>query len=794
VILYRAVAGVKMEKETIARAFCRLLAAFAFGVQVCAAQTALPNKSLLLPAPEAQGTHRPLLIAETPFDEFLGPFPSWLDVKRDFGAAGDGISDDTDAIQRGLNALCKLACYSPNSVTLYFPAGKYRITRTLLMELNHGANVIGEDPSKTSIFWAGQNGGTMLRTSGSMGTTFGRLTWDGSGTAAIGIAQWWNYRVDRANYQGSIEHVDEIFRDVDIGIFGGRLGIDYGQGDSETLILRNQFISNRVAGVNLGSFNALNWWIWDSKFVDCGRGVSNEFSFNDSGRTTGAGTFMVYRSEFLRSKFADLGISNTGWFSIHESRSQGSRRFIQANSVGANAGAFLVQGNFVSDTQEDEAILFGNEGPLFLVDNRFQRRAKSDTPIVEMIGSGVSSNHGDRDAISIGNTYPTSGAIRFSGEGGRLISFQDQISNSDIAWAERVIEVAPNFHRRIFEVPDNASAADIQRSIDAASAAGSDNAVVHIPAGTYRMDRTLTVPANTRIQISGDSFATSLWWNGNSRSGPMIKLAGPSKATLRNLTLVGKDVTAIQIEKANQIGGRILIEGSRMGKLVANGLAETAMSLLANPGFAGISLESSSSFAAIGVGGWARSDFHGGAAVLIGDSWYEGDQSNLFDIMDTNFTYLGGVIAPFSHGVGQGESSTSPAIWLRQPNVNASFIGLGMDLPKPQNGILISGSARDSSVAFIGVSANKKDYFRTDKSASGSAELVMGKLSETDKGTYDIADETDGNPGTLVGAFDLARSLVWTQEGAARQGSSATEVRIIRVSTEDTSIGLSAAQ
>lgn len=31
-------------------------------------------------------------------DEFVGPFASWADLKRDFGAVGDGVTDDTNAI------------------------------------------------------------------------------------------------------------------------------------------------------------------------------------------------------------------------------------------------------------------------------------------------------------------------------------------------------------------------------------------------------------------------------------------------------------------------------------------------------------------------------------------------------------------------------------------------------------------------------------------------------------------------------------------------------------------------
>ncbi len=45
---------------------------------------------------------------------------------RDYGAVGDGIADDTEAIQRAADA----AQNSPDTRTVYLPAGIYRLTTT----------------------------------------------------------------------------------------------------------------------------------------------------------------------------------------------------------------------------------------------------------------------------------------------------------------------------------------------------------------------------------------------------------------------------------------------------------------------------------------------------------------------------------------------------------------------------------------------------------------------------------------------------------------------------------------
>src|SRR5712691_6928440 len=110
-------------------------------------------------------------------EEFVGPFPSWANVKTSYGAVGDGVSDDTAAIQKALNAL------GPTNPTLYFPAGTYRITQTLSLAGQLDVSVIGHDPA-TTILWAGASGGTMLSLSGIAYSRFDRITFNGQGNAA----------------------------------------------------------------------------------------------------------------------------------------------------------------------------------------------------------------------------------------------------------------------------------------------------------------------------------------------------------------------------------------------------------------------------------------------------------------------------------------------------------------------------------------------------------------------------------------------------------------------------------
>jgi hypothetical protein len=92
-------------------------------------------------APQEQRAKSPS-VPQVATDRIVFPKdPSVLDAKRDLGAKGDGVTDDTDALQKGIDASCGIG--GPTRV-LYLPNGVYRVTRTLVVNAAIGPWIYGE--------------------------------------------------------------------------------------------------------------------------------------------------------------------------------------------------------------------------------------------------------------------------------------------------------------------------------------------------------------------------------------------------------------------------------------------------------------------------------------------------------------------------------------------------------------------------------------------------------------------------------------------------------------------------
>ena len=68
--------------------------------------------------------------------------PAVLDVRRDLQARGDGVTDDTEAIQRGIDLSCDRG--TGRTRILFLPHGTYRLSKTLVVRSRVGPWIYGE--------------------------------------------------------------------------------------------------------------------------------------------------------------------------------------------------------------------------------------------------------------------------------------------------------------------------------------------------------------------------------------------------------------------------------------------------------------------------------------------------------------------------------------------------------------------------------------------------------------------------------------------------------------------------
>jgi hypothetical protein len=102
----------------------------------------------------------PLFLPNQATSTIVSNTKAFLINARDFGTVGDGIHDDTTALQNALNAVAPPTPYSPlPGNTLYIPFGTYLVSKTLLFYGN------------TKIFGAGSSsGGTTIQAAPGLST------------------------------------------------------------------------------------------------------------------------------------------------------------------------------------------------------------------------------------------------------------------------------------------------------------------------------------------------------------------------------------------------------------------------------------------------------------------------------------------------------------------------------------------------------------------------------------------------------------------------------------------------
>ena len=734
------------------------------------------------------------LLAQTPSgfaggDEFVGPFASWANVRTSYGAVGDGVTDDTAAFQKGLNDIGNPG----RPLVLYIPAGTYRITSTLILALRRNVSVIGENPANTTLRWAGPANGEMLYLNSAPFSRFGRITWDGAGTAYAIIDHGWT---GIGNYGGTSydEHADEVFENAAVGIRGGTGGLQEG----ETAILRCAFYRMTQAGISIENYNALDWYIWDSTFEANARGITNIY---------GAGNFQVYSSYFRNSSVADVQINATSYFGLRNNYSIGSNAFFVAAPVGSPAAPVTLQNNTILDTRTTP-IQIGNPGPLLMLDNVIRSAAGQNGPVVSIAEAYTSAP--SARVVAVGNTYtvPTPYSVQ-----GSLINLDDKVvARASVNPTAPVMPSAPlSYGRKVFDVAAGADAGTIQAAINQAAALNGQRPVVHLQPGSYSVAQTLAIPANSDLQLVGDGASpvggTQLTWSGVGY-GPVVWLAGPSHAILRDLSVTGSGTSiGILADNIDQPGARIFTqqfqtEGGQQAGLAVNRLQNCTLDLenayiegnglgvaaIGGPGAAlGTVAGRNGLFAGFSADNDVTYSVSSNGQLNVQDIWYEGAPAGFIRFTDSgDFTFAGGVIS------AQDPNHSGAA----SPNATVGISGFRGNVTIANAFLLTRNriAVDSSSVNILGLglvaTADNANIFTVTNSPSSQTALLNSRQLNATGGSIPLSDQIVN--GSDVNAFLLQmlaplRSIQPHFFSAIPAG--VTDLRLYRVSVDNHIIG-----
>ncbi len=721
-------------------------------------------------------------------DEFVGPFTTWLNIRNaPYNAKGDGVNDDSAAIQAAINDAANNEVSSENGNVVYLPAGTYLIRSKLQMQIpgwaaNHNClfniSLIGADPITTTITWGGAVNTDMLLLNDCQGCKVSRLTFDGNSKSAHFLINDDNL-IQKGNggYAGENEFSDLVLNNGQGGIIAGFSG---GDGVAESVVVRCTF-KNCNIGFGTWQPNALDWWVRNCTFNGCGNAVENV-----------NGSSAVTQCVFLHSTINDIKVDQKFSWNISDNYSLGSACFFNADTW--SKGPVNLQRNVILDYTGPTAIItpYGNS-PVTLIDNTIRSLQSATGPVV--IGVGM---------LTIGNTFTISN--KYSGWSNTNVD-DVVLLWSQVTPSQPILPgTLPNMHRAIYEVASGASGTDIQNQINNAASFGGDRPVVHIPAGKYNVSSTLIVPANKNVQLMGDGglVGNGTTLNYTSSSGqPVLKLAAPSHATVRDLTINGNlsaPSDCIEVDSEDSPGSRVFFDWIFSAKYndfrairqeafvkvdsLDNTIVEAA-SLVGDP---------------IHVSGGPRAQagtlvpailrvfgadskqikVESGGSMLTAGLYSEGESTPMAQVTNADFTIQG---STWKH-VG---ASPSAEVVVTGPNAWASFLGVTLiDSP-----IGVQGNGADTKCFTTGffsswITPRYNGPWLTDISNPGAASTLLNCI--LDSGT--VLNQGPSDLATVRSAAALTRANPPYALPLGTLAQGVTDARIYRVAVSNGANGV----
>ena len=467
----------------------------------------------------------------------------WVNVKTDVrpAAFGDGVHDDTAAIQAALNRLDDN--YVSQRKIVYFPPGTYRITKTLSLSKISGASLLGHGRT-TRIVWNGPLNQVMFWSNGSAWARYRGLIWDGANRASVGVDH-----ASKSYYETRVRHQDEEF--INFRNAGIRVGYNQVLPTAEVMY-RNCLFQKCGNGVTFLQWNDYNNDFEGCDFRDCGIAINCQI-----------GEVYVRDSHFERSSEEDIFL-NSHSHSIRRCTSVGSKQFLNVPLTGGSDEVTVQDCHVDGWTGPQGAMTFGMRGPTTVFDCSFTHPPDAAPPIRLTNYSTVS-----QSVTLSNNVAPASKTLLDPGPAAQIVqipsgargpSLSDPtktlfVSSQDVP--ATILDVKTQFGAKGDGYTDDTRA--VLSAIHAAAAQGG-HPLVYLPPGVYNVSATL--PMTGAYSIGGSGDRTIIHWSGGAATGPVFSVRDPQDAALEQMRINARDsVACIQQTSAGTAPSTMTYDG-----------------------------------------------------------------------------------------------------------------------------------------------------------------------------------------------------------------------------------------
>lgn len=513
------------------------------------------------------------------------PRSDWLNVKNaPFNATGDGVADDTNAIQAALtvattnNSHGQAISYQR---TVYLPPGTYKITKSLTWKGTNtpftdggsGLQLIGCGRN-TTIVWSGSSGGAMFVTDSATLTNYIGITWNGNNLAGAGYLH-----AATIHFEDPVRHQNEAFINFTApGTYvsgktypscGIMNGISTSTIFSADVLVWNCLFSNCTNGLDVGceEANDYQWCIEGCEFENCGTAVNCV----QYGMTT------IFDCHFQGSTVADISTNPSLAQSVRCCTSEGSKQFYVIPQSVAFGPQKIEDCRIDRWTSTVSAIDLGNCGPTLVADCVFTNPPGSAPPI-----RIHNNNLGTAELLVSNNYYPppctalvapgSYGSVAAIGSGSCGGTVAALSSGSTVflqsTWpadSTNILDVTlPPYSADKTGVADATTA--IQRAINDAKAAA-NGSIVYLPLGYYDVSSTLLM-TGSNYTVQGSGLCSVVKYTGTN-GGTVFSVASPNNLAMEQLT-IGADPSVVAINQTATTGGTMVYDGIQSD--LANGI------------------------------------------------------------------------------------------------------------------------------------------------------------------------------------------------------------------------------